>query len=760
MNDKEALLSAARLVRGAGDVERFSSAPVERELLDAILEGASAWWPPRFDQPPWRVMVVVGEERERLIGRVAEALARHWGLGPLGPRGLASDAVLGAPALVLVFSTVPASEGVEAFGLSAGVAQNIVLLARAVGLGSHRIFSAHVVPEAALDYAAEFLGPEIRGGELVTLLAIGWPDGEPAEVPGPVAPATWVGAPSGPPPLAFTTPPGDLKPPAQVLRSPRRERVLVVDPYPYNRALLEARLVRAGYAVEVFSDGRSLLSEVRARGEADLYVVSDTLPDTSGFELVRELNGAGAHAPVIVTTSRRDSAFRITGLSAGVDYYLRKPVNVVELFTAARILLDRRHLVRELERVTAFQKALLAAMDLVGVIALDDKLNVIYTSPGLSRLTGYGEEDLVGHPPWVGIEAWTDQPRSPAELPRTDLSVRRKDGSVFDAELLRTAMRDPAGTVTGYVGMLIDIDERKRMERQLRSANGELERLLGELRATQARLVQHAKMAALGQLVAGVAHEINTPLAAVVSNNDLFLRCFQRLKSALAGSALAEEPVIARDLLAVEELSEVTRAACARITGIVRTLRTFARLDEAEVKAVDLHEGLESTLVLIAHLLKGGIRLERRYGALPRVECHSNQVNQVFMNLLVNACQAMGDRGTLTLTTRALGSDAVEIKVADTGVGIPRDKLERIFDPGFTTKGAPLGTGLGLSIVFQIVEGHGGEIHVESEVGRGTEFTLRLPVKHLRPEPHHPEHAANGAPPSAEMISAAASRKP
>jgi len=175
----------------------------------------------------------------------------------------------------------------------------------------------------------------------------------------------------------------------------------------------------------------------------------------------------------------------------------------------------------------------------------------------------------------------------------------------------------------------------------------------------------------------------------------------------------------------------VTRLACARMSDIVRTLRTFARLDEADVKSVDLHEGIESTLVLIAHLTKSGIAVERRYGELPRVECHPNQINQVLMNLCVNACQAMGERGTLTITTRALAG-SVEVRVKDTGVGIARDKLSRIFDPGFTTKGAPLGTGLGLSIVYQIVEGHGGEIAVESEPGAGTEFTIRLPVHHVR----------------------------
>jgi signal transduction histidine kinase len=388
--------------------------------------------------------------------------------------------------------------------------------------------------------------------------------------------------------------------------------VLAADPYPYNRALLEAQLARAGYAATVLPDGQGLLERLGGEGPADLYIVADVLPDMSGFELSRQLKASGdPQAPVIATTARRDSAFRIAGLTAGVDYYLRKPVNAVELYTAARILLDRT-----------------------------------------------------------------------------------------------------------------------RMERELRTANGQLERLLGELRATQARLVQQAKMASLGQLVAGVAHEINTPLGAVVSNNDLFVRCFERLRRALDEVVLPGErrATTVRDLEAVEQLTEVTRQACARMIGIVRTLRTFARLDEAEVKAVDLHEGLESTLVLVAHLLKSGIRVERRYGELPRVECHPNQINQVFMNLIVNACQAMGEEGTLTLTTRALSGE-VEVVVTDSGVGISPDKLSRIFDPGFTTKGALVGTGLGLSIVYQIVADHGGTITADSEPDHGATFTLRLPVR-------------------------------
>src|SRR6185369_8469477 len=188
-----------------------------------------------------------------------------------------------------------------------------------------------------------------------------------------------------------------------------------------------------------------------------------------------------------------------------------------------------------------------------------------------------------------------------------------------------------------------------------------------------------------------------------------------------------------RDLRAIEELTGVTRSACTRITEIVRTLRNFARLDEADVKAVDLHEGIESTLVLVQHLVKGGIQVERRYAELPRVECHPNQINQVFMNLIVNACQAMGASGRLTLSSRSVG-DEVEISIGDTGHGIPAERLASIFDPGFTTKGPTIGTDLGLSIVYQIVSGHGGEILVESEVDHGSIFTVRLPVRHQRVE--------------------------
>jgi signal transduction histidine kinase len=594
------LAEVAALIAAAGDVEAFSPEPVARELLASVCEAATGGG--RAGSPPCRVLIVVGDERERLIAQVASALSRHWGADALAPTGLGSEAILSAPAFVLVFASQTADPGFDVGAAASAAAQNLVLLGRAAGLGTHRILAARVVPEVVLDFAAGYLGGELLKGDLIAMFAIGHARSAPAPA-GVLGTVAWADGARADPPVAAAA----LQPPTQLLRASRGERVALVELYPHHRATIRAQLEVAGYRVEVCPDAHTLEEQSARDGDPDLFVLSDILPDTTAFELVRRLRGRrGSRAPVIVTTSRRDTAFRIAGLAVGVDYYLRKPLSSVELLGAARLLLDRQ-----------------AALD------------------------------------------------------------------------------------------------------ELRRANAELERLLSELRTAQARIVQQGKMAALGQLVAGVAHEINTPLAAIVSNNDLFARAFQRLREGLERHGPESD---GREHLAIiEDLTRVSREAGRRITDIVRTLRTFARLDESELKAVDLHEGLESTLVLLAHQLKSGVAVVRDYGELPPVECNPNQLNQVFMNLMVNACQAMAEVGTLTLRTRRSG-DGVLVQIADTGCGIPEERIGRIFDPGYTTKGAAIGTGLGLAIVYQLVEAHGGEITVESEVGRGTTFSLRLPL--------------------------------
>src|SRR5215813_10186501 len=238
------------------------------------------------------------------------------------------------------------------------------------------------------------------------------------------------------------------------------------------------------------------------------------------------------------------------------------------------------------------------------------------------------------------------------------------------------------------------------------------------------QLIQAEKMAALGLRVAGVAHEINTPMGAIHSNNDIMLRAVTKIRRNLEPDANKE----AMRLLGIlEEVCRNNETAAGRIMHIVRSLKNFARLDEAERKRVNLHEGIESTLTLLQHQLKSRIRIEKRFGEVPQVLCHPNQLNQVFMNILANAAQAIPGTGVIGIRTWRDG-DFVKIAISDTGVGIPREQLSKIFDPGFTTKGVGLGTGLGLSICYKIIEDHGGTIEVDTSHS-GTTFTITLPLR-------------------------------
>jgi len=259
----------------------------------------------------------------------------------------------------------------------------------------------------------------------------------------------------------------------------------------------------------------------------------------------------------------------------------------------------------------------------------------------------------------------------------------------------------------------------------------ELEEVNRQMKQAQAHLVQSEKMASLGQLVAGIAHEINTPIGSINSNNDVLIRSVSKMREFFNCPECPEEvrknPDVVKLMRVLEEINQNNRIACDRIINIIRSLKNFARLDEAERRRVNIHEGLDSSLILVHHQLKNRIEIVKDYGSLPEIECFPNQLNQVFMNLLVNAAQAMPRRGSLTIKTLHVGSE-VQVRISDTGVGIPRENLRKIFDPGFTTKGVGVGTGLGLSICYKIIQDHHGRIAVESEVGHGTTFTVTLPV--------------------------------
>lgn len=353
-------------------------------------------------------------------------------------------------------------------------------------------------------------------------------------------------------------------------------------------------------------------------------------------------------------------------------------------------------------------------------------------------------------------------------------------------------LKDPKGKIIGAVETLVDITARKKSEASLQKAYDDLEVLVEKrtgqlaqakaaleadvvkrqaseaelmqrytelselnekLRSAQEQLLQSEKLASIGQLAAGVAHEINNPIGYVQSNITTLEKYLQDVLSIIdvlqgAVDALpADHPAATAaqkieqklDLPFIREdalnLMSETREGIDRVRKIVADLKDFSRVDSAQVwQWADLHRCLDSTLNIVSNEIKYKAAVVKDYGDLPEVECLPSQMNQVFMNLMVNASHAISsDRGTLTLRT-GRQDDQVWVEVEDTGDGIPADTLSKIFDPFFTTKPIGQGTGLGLSLAYGIVQKHHGRIDVRSEVGKGTCFRITLPIKQVNKE--------------------------
>ncbi|MBB5876382.1 MULTISPECIES: ATP-binding protein [Xanthomonas] len=297
-----------------------------------------------------------------------------------------------------------------------------------------------------------------------------------------------------------------------------------------------------------------------------------------------------------------------------------------------------------------------------------------------------------------------------------------------------------------YLMLIQGIEGQQDYEQELQQRHAELRQAYLRLNGAQEKLLQSEKMASIGQLAAGVAHEINNPIGYVHSNlgslqeylRSLFtlIEAYERALRAPDPKALIPEiddirnrfdiDFISRDL---PQLMAESREGIERVTRIVRDLKDFSYSGREESwKLVDLHSGLESTINIIWNELKYKVTLERHYGNLPLVECLPSELNQVYMNLLLNAGQAIGERGTIVVSTGQDGEE-VWIEFKDSGAGIPADLLQRIFDPFFTTKPVGSGTGLGLSISYGIINKHHGRIDVSSTVGDGSTFRIVIPVR-------------------------------
>lgn len=287
---------------------------------------------------------------------------------------------------------------------------------------------------------------------------------------------------------------------------------------------------------------------------------------------------------------------------------------------------------------------------------------------------------------------------------------------------------------------------RQTLEQRVEERTQELTQALQELQHSQAQLIQREKMSSLGQMVAGIAHEINNPINFIYGNLDYAKRSINDLLILLElyrqeypqpnGAIQEQSEVMDLDFLIADmpKMLSSLKSGAERIQEVVLSLRNFCRLDEAQLKRADIHEGLENTLLLVGHRLQPNINLVKKYSQLPRIDCYPAQLNQAFINIISNAIDALEEVQGKAIPTIVIRSETIDnrwirVSIWNNGAAIPDDVQERIFDPFFTTKSVGKGSGMGLAICYQIVKKHQGKIEVTSEAEKGTEFAITLPIQ-------------------------------
>ena len=550
-------------------------------------------------------------------------------------------------------------------------------------------------------------------------------------------------------------------------------RIMVVEDSETQALKMRYVLEAEGWEVISASSAETSLDALN-RTVPDLILVDYHLPGIRGDELCRRIrmNVNTRGIPVLMLTVEEDHGAELHGLESGADDYVSKSVDT-------EILLAR---IRALLRKSPSQTSVLSPADSrfrsSRLLAIDDSPTYLQYLAEELLSDGYQVEQVTSGR--AGLDRLASEAFDCAlvDLEMPDLSGidvcrqivdLRRTADNFIGVLMLTARETKEDMTRGleagaddFVGKSSDLavlkarirallrrksfqeENRKiveelknkelealraRAEKETAEARAVLAEELAEtnrkLKETQAHLIHSEKMASLGQLVAGIAHEINNPLAFVLNNlftvESSFNQIISQVEDHLAPGHPAKVEKIRTRLGGMRQGLE-------RVKELVLKLRTFSRLDEGEYKTVDIHESIDSVLLFLQHQTKGRIEIEKRYGPVSTLACYAGGVNQVLMNLLTNALYAIEGQGKITITTRQ-EDNLFSISVRDTGKGIPQAIRHRIFEPFFTTKPVGQGTGLGLSITYGIIQAHRGTIDVHSEEGTGTEFIIRLPTR-------------------------------
>ena len=572
----------------------------------------------------------------------------------------------------------------------------------------------------------------------------------------------------------------------------KRSTVLVVDDTPDNLLLINGILCDR-YNVKVATNGATTLRIARSDNPPDLILLDITMPGMDGYEVCRQLKSDARtrDIPVIFLTARTEVEDEKRGLELGAADYITRPISPpivmarvrthLDLKAAADFLRDKNQfLKREAVKQEQFAKSTLDGQS-AHICVINAQGEIITTNSAWDTFavaTNAASGTCCADSNYLDV---LNISRVAVEEGQTDAEDFQAGlTAVFEGMLPRFVMEYECSSHEEVRWFLVranpfvvadesyvvishdDITARKQIEaslsenqKQLQSLNDQLEYRIaeevGKNREKDSLLLHLDKMVSIGQLAAGVAHEINNPMGYVISNLASLNKYVDKLTTYLdanehhfAGSESGTWEYITQERKKYKidrirqdlpELIAESREGAERVRLIVQDLKSFSRLNSSTGEFSDINKGLESTLTIAWNELKYKATVNREYGQLPLVWCNLGQLNQVFLNILVNAVHAIEGQGEIRIATRA-AAESVKIAISDSGGGIAPENVKRIFDPFFTTKEVGKGTGLGLSIAYDIVVNkHGGGIDVTSQIGTGTMFTITLPVNSTGRQP-------------------------
>jgi len=564
--------------------------------------------------------------------------------------------------------------------------------------------------------------------------------------------------------------------------------ILIVEDDFISRNILKKMLAEMGQSVIEAEDGQEGWEILKSR-HIKLVISDWMMPGMNGLELCKKIRSTSfkEYIYVIMLTAKDRRADLMEVFSAGADDYIPKPFDPEELrarvMTGLRVInLEERHNKLAHTLIESRNKLRIVIDSLKEeIVSLDRQMGIISVNKAFARKHQCDPHELVGMNCADemllscdflrddGIRSLITDVFDNASGQKTMFTSTDAQGLPIYRQIQCMPVQDESGKVFQVVVVSQDVTEQRRKAEEIQdlndqllatsakieAQNDELKNTLKRLEETQAHMIQSEKMASIGQLAAGVAHEINNPTGFVSSNLKTLLDYQQdiaeligkyhaftdNLKSNGNFASLSDEiRNYIQEIKAFEDdidieyiLEDVTdligdcREGTDRIKKIVLDLKDFAHPGEDKIQTLDINNGLESTLNVVNNEIKYKATVQKDFGDIPAIKGYPQQLNQVFMNILVNAAQAIDKKGEIAIRTSQV-DDQVEVKISDTGSGIPEENLQKIFDPFFTTKDVGKGTGLGMNIAYNIVKKHHGTIAVESQVGKGTTFTIKLPV--------------------------------